>query len=45
VGITAGSRKYRGEKACDKRHAYRIIIIIIIIIIIGRNMLVKIFKR
>jgi len=26
--------KYREEKACDKRHPYRIIIIIIIIIII-----------
>jgi len=26
--------KYREEKACDKRHAYRIIITIIIIIII-----------
>jgi len=27
--------KYQEEKACDKRHPYRIIIIIIIIIIIG----------
>jgi len=26
-------QKYREEKACDKRHPYRIIIIIIIIII------------
>jgi len=26
--------KYREEKACDKRHTYRIIIIMIIIIII-----------
>jgi len=26
--------KYREEKACDKRHPYRIIIIIIIIILI-----------
>jgi len=26
--------KYREEKACDKRHPYRIIIIIIIVIII-----------
>jgi len=36
VGITAGSREvhYQEEKACDKRHPYRIIIIIIIIIII-----------
>jgi len=30
VGITAGSEKYQEEKACDKRHPYRIIIIIII---------------
>jgi len=33
VGITAGSIKYQEEKACEKRHPYRIIIIIIIIII------------
>jgi len=30
--------KYREEKACDKRHQYRIIIIIIIIIISGTNL-------
>jgi len=32
VGITAGSREYQEEKACDETHPYRIIIIIIIII-------------
>jgi hypothetical protein len=34
VGFTAGSREVQEEKACDKRHPYRIIIIIIILIII-----------
>jgi hypothetical protein len=34
VGIAAGSREVPGEKPCDKRHPYRIIITIIIIIII-----------
>jgi len=29
--------KYQEEKACDKRHPYRIIIIIIIIIIMKTN--------
>jgi len=33
VGITAGSREVPGRNACDRRHAYCIIIIIIIIII------------
>jgi len=28
--------KYQEEKACDKRHPYRIIIIIIIIIMTGK---------
>jgi len=44
VGITAGSRKYQAEKACDKRHLYHIIavvvavvVIVIIIIIITRQ--------
>jgi len=32
VGITAGSREVPGRNACDRRHAYCIIIIIIIII-------------
>jgi len=32
--------KYQEEKACDKRHPYRIIIIIIIIIITGYCLLV-----
>ena len=31
--------KYQEEKACDKRHPYRIIIIIIIIIIMKRGVL------
>jgi hypothetical protein len=38
--------KYQEEKACDKRHPYRIIIIIIIIIIIkptGEAILYRIF--
>jgi len=30
VGITAGSREVPGRNACDRRHAYCIIIIIII---------------
>jgi len=32
VGITAGSREVPGRNACDRRHAYCIIIIIIIIL-------------
>jgi len=35
VGITAGSREVPGRNACDRRHAYCIIIIIIIITAIG----------
>jgi len=30
MGITAGSREVPGRNACDRRHAYCIIIIIII---------------
>jgi len=31
VGITAGSREVPGRNACDRRHAYCVIIIITII--------------
>ena len=34
-GSPLAQEKYQEEKACDKRHPYRIIIIIIIIIIIN----------
>jgi len=33
-GSPLGQEKYQEEKACDKRHPYRIIIIVIIIITI-----------
>jgi len=44
VGITAGSREVPGRNACDRRHAY-CIIIIIIIIIIANVKVQNIFRR
>jgi len=43
VGITAGSREVPGRNACDRRHAYCIIIIIIIIIMEFRDQEVRIY--